>query len=288
MRHIQTTILDIDGLLSLPRLLPEFIFRGQENSQWKLTTSLERALGNGTNPPPHLKKLELSMLQRFRQRRHLYTGTSIDETDVFEWLAELQHYGAPTRLLDFSFSPYIAAYFATSNAKAESAIWAINYSDILDNLKSDKVTSSLNPISPKGNDLLNREMTSKTWDIASNYVVPLEATKPNIRITRQQGLFLAQIATRDLNGRLTFEDCLASTFGSSKIPLPQSMPFDELRRTLAIQPKPHMVQINIPLDLAGEIRRHLSCMGLSAESLFPGLEGLAQSLFPNSRLEGHA
>src|SRR5580704_15740200 len=47
------------------------------------------------------------------------------------WLAAMQHYGAPTRLLDFTYSPYVALYFALRNrndneAESDAEVWAIN------------------------------------------------------------------------------------------------------------------------------------------------------------------
>src|SRR5215472_16784682 len=49
-----------------------------------------------------------------------------DRTDDFEWLALMQDHGAPTRLLDFSWSPYVAAFFALHNATSDGVIWACN------------------------------------------------------------------------------------------------------------------------------------------------------------------
>jgi hypothetical protein len=48
-----------------------------------------------------------------------------------DYLAYMQHYGVPTRLLDFSYSPYIAAYFAFEDPKNENvAIFSMNYKDV--------------------------------------------------------------------------------------------------------------------------------------------------------------
>jgi hypothetical protein len=38
----------------------------------------------------------------------------------------MQHHGAPTRLLDFTYSIYVAAYFALESADADAAVWAVN------------------------------------------------------------------------------------------------------------------------------------------------------------------
>jgi hypothetical protein len=49
---------------------------------------------------------------------------------VWNWLAVAQHHGLPTRLLDWTYSPYVALHFATanlSNYDKDAAIWCVNY-----------------------------------------------------------------------------------------------------------------------------------------------------------------
>ena len=38
----------------------------------------------------------------------------------------MQHHGAPTRLIDFTWSPYVAAFFALERATGDAAVWAVN------------------------------------------------------------------------------------------------------------------------------------------------------------------
>lgn len=47
------------------------------------------------------------------------------DADTFQWLALMQHHGAPTRLLDFTWSPFVSAFFALERATKDAAIWAI-------------------------------------------------------------------------------------------------------------------------------------------------------------------
>jgi FRG domain-containing protein len=100
-------------------------FRGQENERWTLEPSLERLA--------HCYKDitaddEMYALRAFKRRAHHYLRDLPGKRDELEWLALLRHHGAPTRLLDWTRSPYVAAFFATAEAndKYNSAIWAID------------------------------------------------------------------------------------------------------------------------------------------------------------------
>jgi hypothetical protein len=46
--------------------------------------------------------------------------------DDFQWLALMQHHGAPTRLIDFTWSPYVAAFFALERTLTDGVVWAMN------------------------------------------------------------------------------------------------------------------------------------------------------------------
>jgi hypothetical protein len=76
--------------------------------------------------------VEAGLLRKFQRHGHLYEGRMAvpDHDNVLEWLALMQHYGAPTRLLDWSYSFWVALFFACENAHPDAsswpAVWALN------------------------------------------------------------------------------------------------------------------------------------------------------------------
>jgi hypothetical protein len=73
---------------------------------------------------------EARILRIFKRKAIHFLHTAPDRDDDFEWLALMQDHGAPTRLLDFTWSPYVAAFFALHNTTKEGVIWACNPAEI--------------------------------------------------------------------------------------------------------------------------------------------------------------
>ena len=78
--------------------------------------------------PEDRANVEQFFVFQFKRRAHNYLSASLlpKEGDSLEWLALMQHHGAPTRLLDFTRSPYVASFFAVEDADSECAVWAID------------------------------------------------------------------------------------------------------------------------------------------------------------------
>ncbi|WP_082453790.1 FRG domain-containing protein [Sphingomonas sp. Leaf62] len=94
-------------------------YRGHSDASWKLQPSYirkERPLS------------ETSLISRFRQSAAMLTERM--PKDEFDWLFLMQHYGVPTRLLDWSESPLVGLYFALENHSVspdtDAALWCLS------------------------------------------------------------------------------------------------------------------------------------------------------------------
>ena len=105
--------------------LSEIIFRGQALGSYTLRSSLDRA--NSTLDVGIRNQIQAETCMQFRQRNPELTDGMEDD----QVLALLQHNGCPTRLLDWSTTPYVAAFFAASDTLSatsdedEFAVWAL-------------------------------------------------------------------------------------------------------------------------------------------------------------------
>ena len=110
-------------------------FRGQSESGWLLHTSLDRAVKRAhSSGYDHLdREIEgRDLLFRFQQQARHYVRNPPPTDDLGSWFTLMQHHGVPTRLLDFSESPYVALYFAVEEEVQGKqtcfAVWAIDSS----------------------------------------------------------------------------------------------------------------------------------------------------------------
>jgi len=113
-----------------------FLFRGQMNSEWKINSSFDR---QGFEINKHS-----DLLNYFESNLRIHQHPLIEKQNYnIELLtAFAQHSGLPTRLIDWSKSPYIAAFFAFSDVIQNNfkgrlcSIYALNKNSI--DIKKDK------------------------------------------------------------------------------------------------------------------------------------------------------
>jgi hypothetical protein len=104
-----------------------WLFRGQRCPEWKLEISLERA---SRRCDVDEKEYERAVVQEFRLHAYSYLSDVPKDTDTLEWLAFMQHYGAPTRLLDFTYSFWIALFLAFEEAENDCSVVALDPSSL--------------------------------------------------------------------------------------------------------------------------------------------------------------
>jgi hypothetical protein len=109
-----------------------WVFRGQCDSTYSLVTSVQRLppviSGEVELGAPALPLLEQTILGRFKRQARNYDLNYVPtDDDALGWLSLLQHHGAPTRLWDWTRSPFVACFFALETARKEAAIWAIDH-----------------------------------------------------------------------------------------------------------------------------------------------------------------
>lgn len=113
-------------------VVEKFLYRGHSNASYKLTPGIHRKVTTsvGTKTISNNKYTAysggVSILQRFIQEVSTFVS-NISDTDYLKWAMLAQHYGVPTRLLDWTTNPLVALYFAcVDSSENDGAIWIIH------------------------------------------------------------------------------------------------------------------------------------------------------------------
>jgi hypothetical protein len=239
-------------------------FRGQSKFEWKLETGLERAANRFSVGLEKLPPIEKGLVREFERKAYLYLNHPPDEQDVMQWLALMQHHGAPTRLLDWTYSFFIAVFFAIEEVEiekgkdyAECAVWVIDL-DWLRERSISRLPSEKHERIKHDKDLKKPETIKILFDTDCpvRSIYRLNPLQLNQRLILQQGLFLApgdvsQLFMYNLENLSERNDVMA-----------------------------HLTKIKINVDhyFLEEILDRLYRMNISRATLFPGLDGFSASL----------
>jgi FRG domain-containing protein len=234
-----------------------FLFRGQSDARWSLEHSLRRNLRD-LNHQESVLEIERCALRRFQEQAHLFLDPSslAGPGDLVDWWALMQHHHAPTRLLDWTRSPYVAAYFAVEhNWDNHGALWLVHIGSL---------KKAMNHLQG------HSEPTKPHEDRVRYYCGPnlpdeidtIELSRQSARMVVQQGLFTVCRNVLGNHGEIIEEALRGSDDGRLK-------------------------RLIIPARLKYEFLKKLSQMNITASSLFPGIDGLGHSMGEFIRMESH-
>jgi len=230
---------------TLQRHRSTFVFRGMPDAGHDLSTALNRQ--------GMFVRQERDLLRAFRKYAR---GTPREPLDsLWDWLALAQHHGLPTRMLDWTFSPYVALHFLTEDpdfAHADGVVWCVDYRETNRQLPRPLKRE----LQKEGADVFTGDMlaaaapTLESFDVLARHPFVLFFEPPSLdaRIVNQFALFSV------MNGPDLRLDAFLG--GQAR----------GVRRLV------------IPADLKWEVRDKLDQANVTERVLFPGLDGLCRWL----------
>ncbi len=216
-------------------------YRGQADEFWNLIPSLWREYNSSK---------ERGMTHEFLWQAKTRTQNPPNDKDWPGWLILMQHYGLPTRLLDWSKSPLVALFFAVNDNKytypdnSNSVVWLIHPGELNKLAISESYIYSI--YTETARKMIEPAFVDPKYCNENNTIVAAAAVENDLRMLIQQGAF---------------------TIHSSQTPLEEYKEFQK-----------YLYKITIPDKYIPEIRFELDLLGYKRSLLFPDLDNLSQEL----------
>ena len=227
------------------RYRSNYAFRGLSNKDYELTTTLIRLEGN-------YSELETHLLRNFAKYARIEGASSYT---IWDWLVLARHHGLPTRLLDWTLSPFVAMHFATADTArydSDGVIWCVNTVQVHRRL----------PVVLQAE--LKREGSYVfTVEMLSNVSQSLRSFD---ELSKEE--FVLFFEPPSANERIINQFALHSVISSSRARLHEILS----RYTESYK------RVIIPSSLKWEIRDKLDQANINERVMFPGLDGLCKWL----------
>jgi len=237
-------------------------FRGEESAEWLATTALQPKLYRNDFATEIILELEQEMRIEFR-RRSAQLITERQPVDKWEWYFLMQHYHAPTRLLDWSDAALVALHFAVSQRgskgdkydDADASVymldpWWLNEQAFKEVSLIAERHQSVGPALPD-------------WDEAKPYL-PDEFDNEELGLKCPLAIDPSHFSRRFAAQRSRF-----TIFGRER---------DALKKIVADAADSRLVKFDVKKHAILDIKRDLRLAGISEDTIFPDLEGLGREL----------
>lgn len=248
----------------------KYSYRGQADKSWPLKTTLERLLVN-KNPSISSSVMERKILDNYKSCFSIFAselGYDPRSQTNIDALSDIQHYGGPTRLLDWTESFVTAMYFATfRNYTTDAAIYCLR--TIVFNCSTFDPHDFLRnqPCAPGAMDTLPPPLDKNRLLF---YHTP---ARKNPRIQNQQGHFIYPGSPDQ-----SFEEALSYSLDSIPITYQESDCCSDEERKDIIK-KSTLIKVIIPAGILQDMHLYLRNNNISSKSLYPDYYGAIQSLY---------
>jgi hypothetical protein len=227
------------------------VYRGASDAAAPLLTSLDRL---GGDSPPHTKAdLEEHVLRNFIRYARPHTPSSTEND--WEELISAQHHGVPTRLLDWTYSPLVATFFATRPAtgpERERAVWRLDWQRVHRAFRFPPLALLIRDLET----VLDEGGHATPWQIFMR--------------DRNAHPFACLVEPPSLDGRIVAQ-AAAFTICSDKW-----NSFDEFLRSHELGDA--LTKFVIPAECVAQFRDQLDLVGVDERRLFPDLDGVAAAI----------
>ena len=226
------------------------VYRGAADAAWPLLTSLDQ-LG-GTRGPHTKADLEEYILRNFiRYSRPYFTSPPVNDWEV---LVAAQHHGLPTRLLDWTYSPLVAAHFATVNTglTTDRAVWRLDWKAVHRRFKLPELALLIQ-------DLEGMMAGGRPFTPSALFTMPEDAPP-----------FACMLEPPSLDARIVAQSAAFTLCSDKRRSFDAFLEEHDLGDTLT--------KLVIPAAEAGRIRDQLDLVSVDERRLFPDLDGVAAHL----------
>jgi hypothetical protein len=226
------------------------VYRGAADASWPVLTSLD-TLG-GVRPPHSKADLEEHILRNFiRYSRPFFPVAQVNEWEV---LIAAQHHGLPTRLLDWTYSPMVAAHFATLGAEpgTDPAVWRLDWKAVHRHFRLPDRALLIQDLEG----IFGQERPFTPWTLFD----------PR---TRERG-FACMIEPPSLDARIATQAATFTLCSDNRRSFDSFLEENGLRSALT--------RFVIPAKEVSRLRDQLDLVSVDERRLFPDLDGLAAYL----------